>query len=261
MLDAPNLSVAMYRLSGFFKLVLDDLSFELLQHGPYVRMALVEHVDLGPQRQLILEIMLMLVQGVASWMAASRMTFPRIDLAFPVSPDEPDYTHFFPGPVFAGQSLTALYFDPANLGAPIRQEKNALAAFLLRAPADWIRISVKERHVTFRVRDYLEANLQISPGISEVAQALHFSTRTLARRLEEEGSRFQHIKDTLRRDIAIDYICRTDDSIADIGLRLGFDNATAFNRAFKQWTGSSPGAYRKGIGKTPPLPSAVQMAE
>lgn len=99
--------------------------------------------------------------------------------------------------------------------------------------------------MTHRVREQLEAHLARSPGVDEVAAALHTSPRTLARRLAQEGTRFQTVKDALRRDIAIARISRTDEPIAAIGASLGFDDPATFNRAFKQWTGSPPGAYRK----------------
>ncbi len=246
MLGATNLNVALYRFSGFFRLVLEDISFDLARSDVSLRMALTEKKDLGAHRILILELMLMLVQGVASWMVGSRIAFPRIDLAYPAPPHVADYMHLYPGPVHFNQPVTALYFDLPCLDMPIRQDKAALSAFLRKAPAGWMYVSLKERQTTHRVRDYLREHLDTLQTIDDTARALHLSTRTLARRLAAEGTRFQMIKDTLRRDIAIDLICRTDRPIAAIGTCLGFDDPTAFNRAFRHWTGSPPGAYRKG---------------
>lgn len=82
------------------------------------------------------------------------------------------------------------------------------------------------------------------PTVDAVAQQLHYSVRTLCRRLEAEGTTFQAIKDEVRRDVAIQRLTRSDDAIAAIAYDVGFDNPTAFHRAFRHWTGSTPAAYR-----------------
>ena len=76
---------------------------------------------------------------------------------------------------------------------------------------------------------------------------MHTTPSTLRRRLEREGSSFQVIKDDLRRDMAIDLLCNSTRSVDDIGFALGFSEHSAFYRAFRRWTGASPGEYR---GKT-----------
>ena len=53
------------------------------------------------------------------------------------------------------------------------------------------------------------------------------------------------MKDELRRDMAILKLIKTELPIAEIGSAIGFDDPTTFNRAFKLWTGSAPGAYRR----------------
>ena len=69
------------------------------------------------------------------------------------------------------------------------------------------------------------------------------SPQTLRRHLREEGTSFQELKDHLRRDLAI-YQLGSDLPIQRIAERLGFSEPSAFHRAFKKWTGLTPGAYR-----------------
>ncbi|CAN5348233.1 AraC family transcriptional regulator [soil metagenome] len=245
MLEAANLRIALHRFTGFFRLVLDDLEFEMSTQGALVRIALVERAELGERRILVLELMLMLVQGVASWMIERRIPFARIDLTYPPPAHAADYLQLYPGPVHFGQPVTALYLDAALMGEPIRQDKAALGTFLRNAPMDWFYVSVSERPQTHRVRDHLQGRLDQPQTVESVARMLHTSARTLARRLAAEGTSFQSIKDELRRDSAIAQLTRTGAPVAAIGAMLGFDDPTAFNRAFRQWTGSTPGAYRK----------------
>ncbi|MFZ6871218.1 AraC family transcriptional regulator [Undibacterium sp. Di27W] len=78
-----------------------------------------------------------------------------------------------------------------------------------------------------------------------IAQELLLSQRTLQRKLSEAGISFQQILDQTRKDMATDYLQQTGFSLADIAFLLGYQEQSAFNHAFKEWTGVSPGAYRE----------------
>jgi AraC-like DNA-binding protein len=84
-----------------------------------------------------------------------------------------------------------------------------------------------------------------SPSIGEAAKALGVSRPVLARRLQAHGISFQHLKDEVRRDQAIALLTGTQLGIAAIAERLGFSAPTAFQRAFRSWTGAAPGELRR----------------
>ncbi|TZG06264.1 MULTISPECIES: helix-turn-helix domain-containing protein [Comamonas] len=66
----------------------------------------------------------------------------------------------------------------------------------------------------------------------------------MARRFEEASLSFQSIKDELRRDLAILSLVRDDVSLGEIAYALEFSSPAVFHRAFRHWTGMTPGAYR-----------------
>ena len=72
-----------------------------------------------------------------------------------------------------------------------------------------------------------------------------YKALALVRRLKDEGSSYQQIKDNLRRDTAVYFLSRPELSIDEIALQLGFSEPSAFHRAFKKWTGVTPGVYRQ----------------
>jgi AraC-like DNA-binding protein len=76
---------------------------------------------------------------------------------------------------------------------------------------------------------------------------MNMTPATLRRRLHEDGTSFQAIKDQLRRDLAISHLSHSKRSTMDIGLELGFSERSAFHRAFKKWTGASPGEFRRRL--------------
>ena len=86
----------------------------------------------------------------------------------------------------------------------------------------------------------------------ETAKLLHMSPRTLQRKLAEASLTYQQLVDATRRDLALRYVVDAGRSISDITFSLGFSQPSAFTRAFKRWTGSSPTDYRasRTSGKT-----------
>ena len=80
-------------------------------------------------------------------------------------------------------------------------------------------------------------------GIDRVAGELGCSRQTLYRRLKAENVTFEQVLDQLRHRLALELLSQGH-SIKQVSYRLGFSDPAAFSRAFKRWTGSSPGSVR-----------------
>ena len=99
--------------------------------------------------------------------------------------------------------------------------------------------------INAQIRRILESNLDPEmPDFESVAFQLNTSTQTLRRRLKDEDTSFQAIKDQVRRDLAIYYLSDNKLSINEIALKVGFTEPSTFHRAFKKWTDVTPGDYR-----------------
>ncbi|KAF1044966.1 MAG: putative HTH-type transcriptional regulator [Herbaspirillum frisingense] len=82
------------------------------------------------------------------------------------------------------------------------------------------------------------------PNMEGVAQVLKMTSRTLRRRLEEEGTTFSAIADDVLSSLAQEYLRTTQMSTDDIAMLLGFSDGANFRRALKRWTGKGPGELR-----------------
>ena len=74
------------------------------------------------------------------------------------------------------------------------------------------------------------------------------TTPTLHRRLRDEGTSFQQLKDLCRRDAAIGYLTKGEYTTLQLSELMGFSDSSTFHRAFKKWTGLTPQEYRKSQG-------------
>ena len=70
------------------------------------------------------------------------------------------------------------------------------------------------------------------------------SARTLRRKLDEEGLKYQTLVDNAMKDQAMDYLNNTQWPIEEIADLMGYSDASNFNKAFKRWFGKSAASYR-----------------
>lgn len=91
---------------------------------------------------------------------------------------------------------------------------------------------------------FLEQLASGEPSGTDIARRLNMSRRTLQRKLAEAETSYQQLVDDTRREMALRYIDDRRMSVTDITFLLGFSGQSAFARAFKRWTGSSPTDYR-----------------
>lgn len=251
-LGAPTLAEVLDRLGRYLRVLLPDVAMSVEVHGDDARLSLRECRPLGAGRVFAFEWLLRLLHGLACWLVARSVPLDTVSFPYPRPVHVADYaliytarSHFVedgaPGDVLVARFAANL------LELPVRRDETALAAFLVGAPGRLTTLYRRDREMVQRVRDRLRAALPKSLTLAQVAQSLHLSPRTLHRRLEDEGSSFQAIKDALRRDQAISRLAKTRDPLAQVAADLGYADASAFYRAFVGWTGEAPTHYRKRL--------------
>ena len=87
----------------------------------------------------------------------------------------------------------------------------------------------------------------IKPNIDSVSKKLALSRRNLQEKLKAEETTFRNCLESVRKQIALDYLAKPDVTICDIAFMLGYSEQSAFNHAFKRWTGKNPKAYYREL--------------
>ncbi|HEU4674775.1 MAG TPA: AraC family transcriptional regulator [Motilibacteraceae bacterium] len=193
---------------------------------------------------LLAESLLVIWHRWSSWLVGRRLPVREAAFAYPAPPHAADYGALFGiAPVFDA-ATTGLALDAAALDLPVVQDEASLRRFLRRAPADLLVRPQDAPSTAERVRRVLDRATAEDLGVDAVAARLLVSGPTLRRRLAQEGTSFQALKDAVRRDRAIVLLSRGDLPVEEVAARLGFSEASAFSRAFRRWTGAPPGAYR-----------------
>jgi len=246
-LASADLGQALKLIQRSFPVFLDEVGVELRIEESYADVGVVNRLQDADARLFADETMLVMIHGLVCWLVGWRIVLREVRFAHRRVAHAAEYVMMFSENVVFDAPTSAIRFDARLLRSPIVQNERTLRSFLLAAPQS---VFLKYRNGgswTARVRRDLRAAIdhRLWPGLDDLARDHHVAVPTLRRRLEREGSSYQGIKDSLRRDAAVHYLCDTRLSVAEIGERLGFQEQSAFCRAFKKWTGAQPGQYRR----------------
>lgn len=159
-----------------------------------------------------------------------------------------DYAAAFPCPVYFAADENAVLLTRNAASRPLRTREPQLHAELVALCEQKLRQLENESRLYARVQKVLGPLLRgNTPSLEEVADGLGMASWTLRRKLRDEGTSFQTLLDESRRDLALAYMKDVGLSLGEIAYILGFSTPGAFQRAFKRWTGVTPGEYRRGL--------------
>lgn len=244
-IHANTLETAMRRAAHAFGLLQDDVILQPVREATLAGWALRFRDPTRAQPAFFHELLLRVFWRLLAWLAGGRLPAARFDFAFDVPAYAGSYGPVFPAPLKFGCAQSALWFDGALLQLPVRRDENAFREYLGDAQAHVIVPRRGVDAISTRIRSHLQRTQPAWPGLVACAEVLHMSTATLQRRLAEEGTSFQSLKDELRRDLAIARLNTSTVAVGALASELGFADSAAFQRAFKHWTGSAPGSYRR----------------
>ena len=175
----------------------------------------------------------------------------------PISPKSVSFAHqrsfaireierFFGCPVQFGAPWDRLHFSKETLETGVVYADDRLLEILLKY-CDREAASRGDATASFRIAVENEVQKLLPSGearIDAIANAVGVSSRSLARRLAEEGTTFSEVLDDIRRALSLQYLAEPKLSVDQITSLLGYGDAGSFSHAFRRWTGTSPSQAR-----------------
>ena len=156
-----------------------------------------------------------------------------------------EHLRIFGAPVLFGYSTNTFVVDRAFLERQIPAADERLYEIMTKYLERILEEMPQEHEVLASVRRAVaESMREGEPSLARVAKKMAMSPRTLQRQLKEQGIDFKELIDDTRRRFAQSYLRNRNNTLTEIAFLLGYSEASAFNRAFKRWTGSTPLAYR-----------------
>lgn len=244
-----NLEQALGTAVQFFNILLDDNQLEVTKQRGVFRIIIRDSIVPGrpePFRVFAHETLIIMLHGLLCWLVGRRLSISAASFSYEKPQWWPEYASMYSENLTFEHAETFIAMDSEALRAPVIQDDERTREFLREAPHNFIVKFKDPKSFRARIRQRLrETPPEAWPKLSTLANELGVSSSTLHRKLDMEDISFRQIKDALRRDLAIDRLAHSSDSVADIASELGFAEPSAFHRAFKTWTGMRPGDYRQ----------------
>lgn len=139
----------------------------------------------------------------------------------------------------------ALEFSSQYWNEPILTANYELQTLLLQKVSGSTPALKSTQTLQKRIHDYLLAHAYLGIlSLEDVAANFNVSPRSLQRKLKDEGVTFLELSDAVRKTLALEYVKKGSYQVKEISHMLGYNELSAFSRAFKRWTGKTPVQYQ-----------------
>jgi len=246
MMNCATVGEAMEKYFRYHSLMADAVLPEMEPEDDLVHISLKtlhSHIKLHRHHA---EYILSMITSVLRQLTEKKISIIEVRFGHSQPEDISEHQRIFQSPLIFGEAGNSLVFKGDCLELPVLMANPELLETLEQYvqkllnrlyPQDiWVN-KVKKRIGKILLRNE-------KPRVEAIARKLALSTRNLQNKLKEEGTSYQKLLDKVRKELALDYLKNSDMALYDIAFLLGFSDQSAFNHAFRRWTGSYPMEYR-----------------
>jgi len=234
----PACRFQQFNITGVVDMTKSIDRVHLLWHASH--MGFPEHPDLS-------EALLCIYYLILEHLTQGRLNPIEVRFTHSGTTDKGVYRQVFQAPIRFGAKRDELIVAAESLNLPIdlanRELFELLESHAIRIANTLGKVNPWTDKVIGRISSMVVKG--INPTLDSVSKQLALSRRSLQAKLNAEQTTFRNCLETVRKQVALDYLARPEFSVCDIGFLLGYSEQSAFNHAFKRWTGKSPIDFRK----------------
>jgi AraC-like DNA-binding protein len=240
---SATLRDALHRLVRYSHLVSDGAELVLQEKGDCVRLVFVPEAGTPSPSVEALDAVMSLIVRTCRALTDRSFSLHLVQQRRPEPAETYPYRKFFRCEVEFGAPEDALTIGIHALDRPLSTSNPELALHNDHLVRRYLA-EMRQGSMLDRARAVLAERLTSDPSPATVAAALGTSVRSLQRRLRDQGFSYVTLLNETRRQLGTAYLLEERYSVTEIAFQLGFDDASAFARAFRRWTGLSPSEYR-----------------
>ena len=243
---SSTLRTALNRVVRYIHVVSEDLNIKLAESAGEMKVIvdLENSVFTLPQHH---DVVVSVLMHMCRFNYGDKLVATEVCLAHEKPPCAKVMSDYFRSPVTYDAQESSLSLATKDIDLKLSSGNRELALlhdeFLMK-----YLIEIKKGDIVQQIQSVIIDNLP-SGKVSDnlIAKELNLSERNLQRKLKERGTTFRTVLDNVREMAAIQYIKNPVNTMSDIAFLLGFSEQSAFSRAFKKWTGTSPIKYRNSL--------------
>ncbi|KZX84528.1 hypothetical protein A3715_04165 [Oleiphilus sp. HI0009] len=234
---------AMHLLSDYYKLWTNQFSLNFEANERWGEFSITPHIDFGATLPFYIEYLYAILYSFGCYCLGEKS----VPLIFEFSYPEPSKSAYY-GKYF---SETVRFNQEKNrvlLPKPLLERKLVFSNPILAEENDKT-VKTQMEHIApsdtvSRTRALIQKNALSMVSLEHISAQLCMSSRSLRRHLQAQGFSFQTIVDQERHDIAKKLLSSNKQTIQEIAILLGYNDASSFSRAFKRWESASPKEYQ-----------------
>ncbi len=244
-ISAETLGQAIKDIAKYYQTTITFCDMDLFYEGDQLIIELRESFASPELRVVVVEALMLTLQNALEFVSGLTLTDSRVVFGYPPPPYADQYDLYFSGKTeFDGERhlmiLPAAVQGVRCVSADARIHR--LAEEQLQHQMQELRAGTP---VHQRILTELRRNPAAMPSLKEMAEIFNVSTRTLIRHLQAEGTTYRDLRENIHKQMAMDALRNTDQSIDTIAMELGYQDSASFRRAFKRWCGCSASEYRE----------------
>lgn len=245
MAASETLGSALRSISRYGTIISDDIHFTIEPRGDLVDLDVTTSVELLALEHPVLSRLSSLITAAREITEVDvHPTTVSIPQAAP--PDPAPFREFFRCPVHFGSGAAIITLRREDLDLPIPSADEALNHYLENYAKSVINALPPQNTLVSQIWRILMVRLPAGdPGIDTIAATLGLNTRTVQRRLKEQGTTYRDLRDSFRQTTALKLLANPRVPIKEVAFLLGYQDLGAFYRAFRRWNDCSPMDYRK----------------
>jgi AraC-like DNA-binding protein len=260
MLAQRTLREAFVALARYSSLLLDDTEWTLHEGENRAYLLCKPELETDAVGRSLIELLFAMIARVAQRFSARHALPLEVQLRHQAPSYAERYQQVFGCPVRFGSDVNALSFSLACLDTPqphpddlLRRTSEGVAEQLV-AQRDQARATSQTVIALLRSERHWE-----NIDIAEIARHTRLDVGALRRKLRREGTTLTDLIDAARCRIACEDLLATNKSMRALAAQLGFSETSAFHRAFRRWTGTTPGEYRRATRYAPREPQSPKL--
>ncbi|HVH45406.1 MAG TPA: AraC family transcriptional regulator [Labilithrix sp.] len=216
--------------------------------GDISSLVIDERVPLGAAQDIIILALMVGIEQIASALTGKHIE-GSADVTFPRPDDFERFDEIARGRIRFDQPVNQLLFPSSMLDLPIVLA-DPVARRLAQEQCERELDALGHRgNLAARVRALVPRPDGGFHSLEEIAAMVHVSPRTLKRKLADQGTGFSELLEQQQRERALMLLRSPELSLENIAERVGYSDVANFTRAFRRWTGLTPGAYRRAATK------------
>jgi AraC-like DNA-binding protein len=250
MAHSSTLDDALRRFERYLRIINEALQCRIARDAGDTRIVMTDCSSLGALRHPV-DARLSIILATAREITGASIVPVEVEFPYARPARLTEYRRAFAGARLAfDRPCGSIKLRARDMGRTVVWHDPTLGRYLDQL-ADQVARSLGGRRETFAdkaARAIWPALSGGPPTLARTSSALRVSSRTLQRRLLEEGTTFAKVLESLRRELSVSLLHDRRLAISEIAFLLGYSEPSTFFRAFRRWRGVSPGRFRSAIG-------------